>query len=396
MNGSSANHRRALKDRHDPYKSSPLRTIDLPNLGVEEEFLIVDPATGLPLPVAREVITVANGFGTELQHKITPAQVESATPVCGGMREVRRHLLAARSVAAVAALQVGGQLLAAGVPLAGPTEQPITDIDRYQRIARDFGLLAAQHGVCGCHVHVAVPDRETAVQVCNHLRPWLPVLLALTANSPIHHGVDTGYASWRSVLTSRWPCSGVPPYFTSAEHYDAVTDMLVDSGAVPDRSMIYWDARPSDQLPTVEVRVSDVPATVDETVLLAVLVRALVIAAVQAVERGERALPVSEQALRAASWRAAHDGIAGQGIDLFTSRRAPAVQLLWQLVREVGSVLRQTGELRAVNALLTKVLRLGNGAARQRQAFERRGRLEDVLAVLDRATGQDCWPGTAA
>ncbi|RAS63619.1 carboxylate-amine ligase [Lentzea atacamensis] len=372
------------------------RGVELPTLGVEEEFLIVDPATGLPLPVAREVITVANGFGTELQQEITRVQVESATPACRGMREVRGHLLAARSVATAAALRAGGQLVAMGVPLAGATEQPITDTDRYRRIARDFGLLAAQHGVCGCHVHVAVPDRETAVQVCNHLRPWLPVLLALTANSPIHHGVDTGYASWRSVLTSRWPCSGAPPYFTSAEHYDAVTDMLVGSGAVLDRAMIYWDVRPSDHLPTVEVRVCDVPATVDETVLLAVLVRALVVTAVRAVERGEPALPVSEQAVRAARWRAAHDGIVGQGIDLFTGRRTPAVELLRRLVRDVGPVLRHTGELRAVNALLTKVLRLGNGAVRQRQAFQRRGRLEDVLAVLDRATGQDSRPETAA
>ncbi|SES08588.1 carboxylate-amine ligase [Lentzea xinjiangensis] len=369
---------------------------DLPTLGVEEEFLIVDPATGLPLPAAGEVIDVAGGFGTDLQREITRVQLESSTPVCRGMREVREHLLMARSVAAAATLRSGGRLLAVGVPLAGSTEQPITDDDRYRRIGRDYGLLAAEHGVCGCHVHVAVPDRETAVQVCNHLRPWLPVLLALTANSPIHHGADTGYASWRSMLISRWPCSGVPPYFTSAEHYDAVADMLVDSGAVVDRAMLYWDVRLSDHLPTVEVRVSDVPATVDETVLLAALVRALVVTAVRAVGRGERALPVSEQALRAARWRAAHDGLPGQAIDLFTNRRVPAAQLLHHLLRHVKPVLRETGELRAVTALLAKVLQLGNGAVRQRQAFQRRGRLEDVLAVLSRTTGQDCRPDTAA
>jgi carboxylate-amine ligase len=283
-----------------------------------------------------------------------------------------------------------------GVPLTRPTEQPITATDRYQRISRDFGSLAAEHGVCGCHVHVAVPDREVAVQVCNHLRPWLPVLLALTADSPIHHGTDTGCASWRSVLISRWPCSGVPPYFTSAEHYDAVVDMLVDSGVVLDRAMLYRDVRPSDHLPTVEVRICDVPATVDETVLLAVLVRALVVTAVRAVERGERALPVCEQALRATRWLAAHDGLHGRGLDLFGNRRLPAAHLLRRLVHHVKPVLHQTGELRTVNALLTKVLQLGNGAVRQRQAFRRRGRLEDVLTVLSRTTGQDCQPETAA
>ncbi len=238
---------------------------DLPTLGVEEEFLIVDPNSGSPLPVAQEVIDLARRFGTELEPELTRVQLTSNTPVCHGMRELREHLLGTRSVAAAAALQTGGQLLAVGVSPAGPTGRPLSDADRYQRMGRGYGMLAAEHGVCGCHVHVAVPDRETAVQVGNHLRPWLPALLALTANSPLHQGVDTGYASWRSVLCGRWARSGAPPYFTSAEHYDAVVDRMVDSGAVIDRAMVHWDVRPSEHLPTVEVRVSDVPATVDES-----------------------------------------------------------------------------------------------------------------------------------
>ncbi|MFI9005669.1 glutamate--cysteine ligase [Actinosynnema sp. NPDC053489] len=369
---------------------------DVPTLGVEEEFLVVDPTGGAPVPVAREVVDLATRLGGDLQPELTRVQVESNTPVCRTVREARGHLLAARSVAGAAALQAGARLLAVGVPLTGPTGQPINDTDRYRRIGEDYGLLAAEHGVCGCHVHVAVPDRETAVQVCNHLRPWLPVLLALTANSPVHQGVDTGYASWRSVLTGRWPCSGAPPYFTSAEHYDAVVDMMVDTGALLDRAMVYWDVRPSEHLPTVEVRVSDVPATVDESVLLAALVRGLVMTALGAIRRGGRALPVTDEALRAAYWRAAHDGITGDGVDLFTGRRVPAVELLRRLVRHVRPALRRTGELRAVNALLTKVLQHGNGAVRQRQAFQLRGRIEDVVALLTRDTGQDWVPETAA
>ncbi|MEU4744356.1 glutamate-cysteine ligase family protein, partial [Actinosynnema sp. NPDC023658] len=168
---------------------------DVPTLGVEEEFLVVDPDTGLPVPAAGDVVELANRSGGDLQPDLTRYLVENNTPVCRTVGEVRGHLLSARSVAASAALRSGARLLAVGVPLAGPMGQQFSDSDRYRRIGRDYGMLAAEHGVCGCHVHVAVPDRETAVQVCNHLRPWLPVLLALTANSPIHQGLDTRYAS---------------------------------------------------------------------------------------------------------------------------------------------------------------------------------------------------------
>ncbi|MEU4805030.1 glutamate--cysteine ligase [Actinosynnema sp. NPDC023587] len=374
----------------------PLLGTDVPTLAVVEEFLVVDPGSGLPVPVAGEVVDLANRLGADLKPEPTRAQVESGTPVCRTLREVRGHLLTARSTASAAALQAGARLLAVGVPLAGPAEQSSSDSDRHQRIDEGYGPPAAEHGVCGCHVHVAVPDRETAVQVCNHVRPWLPVLLALTANSPIHQGVDTGYASRRSVLTSRRPCSGAPPYFTSASHYDAVLDMLVDSGEVSDPAMVYWDVRPSDHLPAVEIRVSDVPATVDESILLAALVRALVTTALGAIGRGDRGLPVAAEAVSAAYWRAAHDGIEGDGIDLFAHRRVPAAHLLRRLVRHVRPALRHTGELRAVSALFTKVLHNGNGAVRQRRAFQRRGRIEDVVELLSRDTGQDWLPDTAA
>ncbi len=115
--------------------------------------------------------------------------------------------------------------------------------------------------------------RATAVQVSNHLRPWLPSLLALSANSPIHRGVDTGYASWRSILWSHWPSAGPPPYFSSLEEYDRTVAAMLECGSILDKAMVYWDVRPSTNFPTVEVRVSDVPATVDETVLMATVVR---------------------------------------------------------------------------------------------------------------------------
>ncbi|MCV7200908.1 YbdK family carboxylate-amine ligase, partial [Mycolicibacterium peregrinum] len=160
-----------------------------------------------------------------------------------------------------------------------PHAFPVTDAPRYRRIGAQFGMIAHEQGICGCHVHVRVPDRAAAIYVSNWLRPWLPSLLALSANSPLYRNADTGHASWRSVLWSRWPAAGPPPFFTSPEDFDRTVRLLVDAGVILDEDMVYWDVRPSADFPTVEVRVADVPATVAETVLLATLIRAAVMTA---------------------------------------------------------------------------------------------------------------------
>lgn len=365
----------------------------VPTVGVEEEFLLADLSTGHLLPISAHVVEVAGDLGGALELELTRAQVEINTPVCRTMAEVREQLTFLRSTAAEAASRCGGNLLAVGTALAddapGP---PITDDPRYHRINKGYGQLAPENVVCGCHVHVEVPDRETAVQVCNHVRPWLPVLLALTANSPIHHGVDTDYASWRSVIVGRWPCAGAPPYFESLAHYEAAVEMAVGSGSVLDEKMVYWDVRPSSHLPTVEVRVSDVQSTVDEAVLFAALVRALVMTSLQSIQDGVEAPRVSDDALRMAYWRAARDGLDGMGVDLDTIRPVPAVDLLHRLLHHVEPALTKTGDLQAVKTLVDELVTNGNGASRQRRVFRHDHAVTDVVALVAQRAEHDRSP----
>jgi glutamate---cysteine ligase / carboxylate-amine ligase len=364
-----------------------------PTLGVEEEFLLVDAQTGQPAPLSREVVEAARSrFGVDLDVELVKAQVETRTPVCHDLADVRRQLLGLRLVAAEAAHALGCRLLAVGAPPVGGPELPTTDHDRYRRLTGDYRLLAAEQSICGCHVHVAVPDPETAVQVCNHLRPWLPVLATLTANSPFARGLDTGYASWRSTVWSRWPSAGPPPYFESAAHYESTCDVLLAAGTGRDRRMIYWDVRPSAHLPTVEVRIADVAATVDEAVLLAAVVRALVATALADLRRGLRAPPVPAEVLRAASWRAARDGITGLSLDVLAGRLVPARLLLDRLLHRVHD---QLDDPDLVRRLLSTLDADGGGAQRQRRAFAREGRMSDVLDQLARDTlsGSETWTG---
>jgi carboxylate-amine ligase len=242
-------------------------------------------------------------------------------------------------------------------------------------------MIAHEQGICGCHVHVQVPDRAAAIQVSNWLRPWLPSLLALSANSALYRNADSGYASWRSVLWSRWPTAGAPPFFASIDEYDRTVHMLTDTGVILDQDMIYWDVRPSANFPTVEVRVADVPATVAETVLLATLIRAAVMTALDERGRADDVGRLSPIALRAAYWKAAHDGLSGHTLDLVHGRGAvPAREQLGTLVRRMRPALDALGEHDRVVAELDRIAAQGNGAMRQLRAWRKRGEVMDVIA----------------
>ncbi len=229
----------------------------------------------------------APGAGREFQRELLSTMVETASGVCTDLARLRGELTASRSRLAAAARKAGARPVACGTaPMAAPP-RAVSPTPHYRQMARLYGRLTDETETCGCHVHVGVPDREAAVAVLNHLRPWLPVLLALSANSPFHQGADTGHASWRTLVLSRWPTHQVPPYFESAEHYDRTVTELRYAGVLPVRAAnAYWFARPSAHLPTVEVRIADVTPSVDEAVLQAGLTRALVATALDAVSAG--------------------------------------------------------------------------------------------------------------
>ncbi len=361
-----------------------------PTIGVEEEFLLADPTTGEPVAVNKAVAGHAAKHGVKLQLEMTSCQIETTTDPTSSSGELRSELIRLRRVAAEGAEVSGARLLAVALPPTMHHELPITDTPRYREITDKFGMLAHEGGNCGCHVHVAVPSREAAIRVSNWLRPWLPLLLALTANSAVYRDTDTGYASWRWELWARWPSAGPPPHFDSVDEYDAVVRMLREAGALLDNGMVYWDVRLSARFPTIEVRVADIPATVAETVLLATLIRAAVMTGFDDESRGEGMPPLAAHALKAAYWKSARDGLDGDAIDLAESHAvAPARVLLAGLVDYVRPALEALGDYDIVRSELARIIEQGNGAMRQRRAFQRRGEVADVIAELSTATLSD-------
>jgi glutamate---cysteine ligase / carboxylate-amine ligase len=359
--------------------------MDAPTFGVEEELLLVDPDSGAPLMEGSAVSHVAKLLGLDLQLELTPCQIETATPVLNTSAELRRHLLSSRRTAESAAREVGGRVLACGLPPVSGDIRPVSRTDRYERLAGNFGLLAREQGVSGCHVHVAVPDRARGIAVINASRRWLPVLLALTANSALHNATDTGYSSWRMVLWSRWPTADTPPHFESENDYDRAVARMLEVGAALDEGMIYWDIRYSGKFQTVEFRVSDVPATADETVLYATLVRALVMTELAAIEQGHTTTPAIETTwLRLAKWRAARDGITGMCPDPLSGNMVETREAIDHLMQYVSHALDRLGDHTMVTETVDKVFTSGNGAVHQRRIFNRAG----IDAVLDQVAAR--------
>ena len=255
-------------------------------LGVEEEFVLLDPSTGAAVLAGPELVRMLGGE-PGVRQELMRFQVETATGVCTGLDEVGRELIRLRRLAADAAAQLGCRLVASGVaPYRTPGLAAITGQPRYQELARRYGPVVADAGTCACHVHIGVPSRDLGVQVLARLRPWLAPLLAVTANSPIADGHDTGWASWRYAIQSRWPTAVPPEVWPDAAAYDTAVRRLIGRGAALDERNVYFLARLSPRYPTVEVRVADVCLDTGTAVLAAGLTRALVATALAEARRG--------------------------------------------------------------------------------------------------------------
>ncbi|GAA2909884.1 putative glutamate--cysteine ligase 2 [Actinoplanes cyaneus] len=335
-------------------------------IGVEEEFLLLGP-DGRVTPTAASLVRLARAPG-RVKLELMSYQVETTTGVCEDLQDLRRDLTRLRLIAADAAERTGAYLVAAGVmPLPGGPARALSDGDRYRELARRFPE-ATTMGECGCHVHVGVPDRELATAVLTRLRPWLPALLALTANSPFAAGTDTGWASSRYPAQLRWPTFRPPQIWASADHYDRAVRHHVDAGTAMDAAGVYFLARLSPRYPTIEVRVSDTCLDVADTVLLTGVVRALVQATLDDVGRGEKIVPVPAERVEADLELAAR------------GRLRASERLLAKITPFLGP---DTGE---VLAGFERLRREGTGADRQRRLWARHGPTPGFVRELAHAT----------
>jgi carboxylate-amine ligase len=372
-------------------------------VGVEEELLLVDDH-GHPVAVAPRVLAAAAGGessdamagtpdepgdGEGLEAELQLQQVEIDSVPCENLVDLQTDLAQRRRQVDEVARAVGVRVAALGTsPL--PVAPQTTPKPRYRRIAEHYGLMEQEQLTCACHVHVSVASEEEGVAALDRIRIWLPVIVAMSANSPFWQGRDTRYAGYRTQVWARWPAAGPVDVHHSPESYHALVEALLGTGALLDRGMVYFDARLSAKYPTVEVRVADVAQDVRHTVLVAGLARALVDTAVADWRQGRPAPEVPALVLRAATWRASRFGLGDDLVHPLTDELAAAARVVSDLVDHVAPALRENGDLDLVGEAIDRLLAAGTGADHQRQAHARRGRMEDV--VLEAVATTHAYP----
>ena len=344
------------------------------SFGVEEELVLIDPATR-QVASRSDRVEAANDSGEEVALELFQHQVESSTPPLRDAGELGEALRRGRRAMGESAAATGARAVATATPPLPPEAGQFTRTPRYLRFETEFGQIARDAHVCGMHVHVEVSDDEQGVQVIDGVRPWLPLLTAISANSPYWQGQDTGYASWRSRVWRQWPSTGPREAFGDVATYRDVADRSIAWGGAMDEAMLYFDVRLAADYPTVELRVADVCLEVEDAVLVAVLARALV-----ETHASEPALPWRADLLNVAAWQAARHGIGGDLVHPGTRELAPAREVLGALVEHAGTALDGTGERRFVEDGFERLLARGNGAVRQRRTFEE---THDLVAVVD-------------
>ena len=364
-------------------------------LGVEEEYQIIAPETRGLSPVAEAVLRRARRTLSEEQvaPELRASQIEVMTPICRTLSEVRAELSRLRRRVIEAAEGEGARIAAASThPFSHWQEQPITPRERYLEIVEREQQLAREQVVFGFHVHVGLEDAEEALQVMNRARVWLAPLLALSANSPFWLGEDTGYASYRAQVWGSLPTAGPPGHFDSLGEHDALVRALVATGGAMETNQVYWDIRRPEKLATVEIRVADVCSRIDEAVMLAGLARSLVRTCHERARRGEPYPLTRHEILRGAHWVASRHGLDGDLVDVEAERSVPAREAIEKLLAFTRPALEEHGDWEEVSSLARETLDEGNGARRQRVAYERAGLLDEVVDILIRETARGLAP----
>ena len=370
-------------------------------IGVEEEFQIIDPET---LELRSHVVQLissaaARGVGDLVKQEMHQSIVETGTKICENVSELRLEMHRTRSELVLAAESTGLRVAAAGThPFSSWIDQVISPGERYQNIVEEMGQLARSLLIFGMHIHVAMPDKQTTIDMMNMVRYFLPHLLALSTSSPFWMGRNTGLKSFRTTVFRRFPRTGIPEVFESWSEYENFINLLVKLNCIDTGKKIWWDVRPHPTYGTLEFRMFDTATRVEEAVAIAALTQAIVVKLHRLYTHNQSWRIYRRALIEENKWRAARYGIEGKLIDFGREAEVPMRELMLELMELIDDVVDDLGSRSAVEYIHT-ILNEGTSAERQLRVYQQTGDLKDVvrhLVMETRASVQDTKSSSAA
>jgi carboxylate-amine ligase len=358
------------------------------SIGIEEEYQTVDPVTrDLKSHIHAEIVQKGRMLMAErVKPEMHQSVVEIGTSVCLNIQEAKDEIRSIRQQIITLARANGLRLSAGGThPFAHWSKQEIYPDDRYRVIVEDLKMVARANLIFGLHVHIGVEDRETAIQLMNSARYFLPHLLALSANSPFWLGMETGLRSYRCKVFDKFPRTNIPDIYQSWSEFENYVNLLIHTNCIDNAKKIWWDIRPHPYFPTLEFRVCDMPMRLEETIAIAALCQAIVAKLYQLHERNLSFRHYSRSLLMENKWRAARYGLDGKMIDFGKQTEVPARDLIGEILEFVGDVVEELGSREEIS-YIRRILENGNGADRQLRVFNETRDLKKVVDYMIQET----------
>jgi len=352
-------------------------------IGIEEEFQIIDSEGQLRAHIDALLAAAEPELGELVKAEMLQSVVEIGTNICHDIDEARREIVRLRGTLISLLAQHDLRLGSAGThPISHWKDQLVTEHERYKILEEEMQDVVRELLIFGLHVHVGIPDRELRVEIMNEARYFLPHLLALSTSSPFWLGRITGLKSYRGVLWSRFPRTGIPPDFPDYDEFENFVELLMKTGSISDGKKIWWDLRPHHLYPTIEFRICDACTRVEETLCIAALIQGICAKLLKLRRQNLGFRKYSPDLIRENKWRAMRHGIDAKLIDFGKQAEVPYRDLANELLEFVDDVVDELGSREAVEYVHT-ILRDGTSADRQLRMYRETGSL---TAVVDQVT----------
>jgi carboxylate-amine ligase len=360
-------------------------------LGVEEEYMVVDPVTRELASHDQKIVEIASHMlKDQVKAEMHQAVVEVGSAICRHPQEARAELIKLRRSVAEIADSLNLKIGASGThPFSHWSKQLITPNPRYDAIVNEMQEAARSNLIFGLHVHVGVSDKNIAIHLMNTVRYFLPHVYALSCNSPFWEGRNTGFKSFRTKVFDKFPRTGIPDYFANWDDFKNYVNLLIKTGCIDNAKKIWWDVRVHPFFDTIEFRICDVPLCVDESIAIAALFQALVAKLYRLRTQNMTFIQYNRALINENKWRASRYGIDGRMIDFGKECEVNTRDLIYELLDFVDDVVNDLGSresLKPIEALLQK----GTGADRQLQVFRETNSLEKVVDYITEQTMKGC------